>query len=234
MKGLFCIIIIALSLNVYSQKSSVEKYFSDTDSLYREDQFYIGLGVNFLLDRPDGMRQSGFSGGFHLGYIRDMPLNLRRNISIGVGLGLSINSYTQNLFIGEDQAGQTVFDVINSNVDFSENRFSTQLVEVPVHFRWRTSDIGDNKSFWRIYSGLNIGYMYYFKSVFRQTDLQTDITSPNDLNRIRYAFYFAFGKSKINFFFRYSLNPLFDGQVIDTGQNIGVDEIKAGLVFYIL
>jgi hypothetical protein len=234
MKYFIFIIAFFFSISLIAQNGLVEKHFSGVDSLYREDQFYLGLGVNFLLNRPQDMRQSGFSGGFHLGYIRDMPLNTRRNISIGVGIGLSVNTYTQNLFIGEDVSGQTIFDVIDSNVDFNENRFSTNVVEMPIHLRWRTSDIGDNNSFWRIYTGLNIGYLYYFKSVYRQGALTVEQTQFDELNRMRYAFYFAFGKSKINFFFKYSLNPLFDGLLQDTGQPLGVDEIKAGLVFYIL
>ena len=219
---------------IQAQEDLIEKHFSDKDSLYREDQFYLGLGVNFLLDRPQDMRQSGFSGGFHLGYIRDMPLNARRNLALGVGLGLSVNTYTQNLFIGKNNDGQTVFDVIDSNINFNENRFSTNVVEMPIHLRWRTSDIGVDQSFWRIYAGINIGYLYHFKSVYRDNAISVEQTRFDELNRIRYAFYFAFGKSKINFFFKYSLNPLFDAKLDDTGQPVGVDEIKAGLVFYIL
>lgn len=223
-----------MSFLSWAQQDLVKNHFTATDSLYREDQFYIGLGVNFLIDRPEGMRQSGFSGGLHAGFMRDMPINKRRNVSIGLGLGISINTYTQNLLITENQNQQTFFNVLGNNVNFNENRFSTHLVEIPLHFRWRTTDIGDNNSFWRIYSGLNIGYMYYFKSVFRQDDNSIEITSIDEINRIRYAFYFAFGKSKINFFFKYTLNPLFDAKLQDSDELLNVKEIKAGLVFYIL
>lgn len=218
----------------WAQQNLIINHFTATDSLYREDQFYIGLGVNFLLDRPQGMRQSGFSGGLHAGFIRDMPINKRRNVSIGLGLGISINTFSQNLLITENQNQQTFFDVLDNNINYSENRFSTHLVEIPLHFRWRTTDIGDNNSFWRIYSGLNIGYMYYFKSVFRQDDNSIEITTLDEINRIRYAFYFAFGKSKINFFFKYTINPLFDAKLQDSDEVLNVKEIKAGLVFYIL
>lgn len=217
-----------------AQENLVDRHFQKVDSLYREDQFYLGLGINFLIDRPTDMRQSGFSGGLHFGFIRDMPLNKRRNIAIGIGLGLSINTYTQNLFIGKNQFGENIFDVIDYNVDYSENRFNTQVVEVPLHFRWRSSDIGDDRAFWRVYAGLNFGYVYYFKSVFRQMSTSIEQTQFDELNRLRYSFYFAFGKSKINFFFKYSLNPLFDGVLQDTAMPIGINEIKAGLVFYLL
>ena len=71
------------------------------DSLYREDQFYVGFTFNLLWNTASTIDQSGFSGGFHLGYTRDMPINKRRNVAIGLGLGYSINTYGQNLFIRE-------------------------------------------------------------------------------------------------------------------------------------
>ncbi|MDX1719680.1 MAG: hypothetical protein R3353_05945, partial [Salegentibacter mishustinae] len=37
------------------------------DSLYREDQFYVGLTFNLISNKPDAISQSGFSGGIHAG-----------------------------------------------------------------------------------------------------------------------------------------------------------------------
>ena len=94
---------------------SVAQAVSDTtltvvDSLYREDQFYLGFTYNILTDMPENLSSSGFSGGFHLGFIRDFPINERRNLAIGTGLGWSINTYGQTLFIGEEPGKeQTIF-----------------------------------------------------------------------------------------------------------------------------
>lgn len=219
---------------VSSQNTLIDRHFSKVDSTYREDQLYIGLGINFLLNRPEGMIQSGFSGGLHFGFIRDMPINKQRNISIGVGLGLSLNTYTQNLFIGEEQNGETIFQILSNDIEYTTNRFSTYIAELPVQFRWRTSSIGDESSFWRVYTGFNLGYIYYFRSRFEQSQNEVNQTSINELDRTRLSVYFAFGKSKINFFFRYSLNPLFDGKLKNSNEEVLINEIKAGLVFYIL
>jgi len=231
----FIFVLIAFNhFSTYSQGDRVDRHFSEVDSLYREDQFYIGVGVNFLLDRPVGVRQSGFSGGLHFGFIRDMPLNKRRNLAIGIGLGLSFNTYTQNVFIDEDSNGETIFEVIDRNENFNENRFRTHLVELPFQVRWRSSSIGDDSSFWRIYSGVNFGYIYNFRSIFSQNGISIEQNDVEDLNRFRTFFYFSFGKSKINFFFKYSLNPIFDGKLQNTKEDLGIEEIKAGIVFYIL
>lgn len=231
--SLIVLFIFNLTL-IRGQDDLIDKHFSKVDSLYREDQFYIGLGINFLVDKPADMSQSGLSGGLHLGYIRDMPINKQRNIAIGLGLGFSADTYSQNLFIGEDSAGQSIFEVIDNNVEYSKNRFSSYTLEIPIHFRWRTSSIGDDKSFWRIYTGFNFGYIYLFDSTFEQPGNKVNQTKIDELNRMRYDFYFTFGKSKINFFFRYSLNNLFEAELIDSGIPVNIRIIKAGLVFYIL
>ena len=76
--------------------------------------------------------------------------------------------------------------------------------------------------------------MYYFHSTFKQDNNEVEQTKLDELNRLRWALYLSFGKSKINFFLNYSLNPLFDGTLDGSEIPINVTVFKAGLVFYIL
>ena len=203
------------------------------DSLYREDQFYIGLTFHLLADLPESVSQSGFSGGLHLGFIRDFPLNKRRNIGLGAGLGWSVNLYGQELFIGEDSNNNTIFRNLNTgDIEFDSNRFTTQLIEAPIEFRWRTST-PDSYKFWRVYTGLRLGYIYHFKSTFKQGNNQVVQTDVPELERFRIGTTFTFGYSTFNFHVYYSLNPFFkDAKLGDT--EIGITTIKLGLMFYIL
>lgn len=203
------------------------------DSLYREDQFYLGLTFHLLTDLPEDISQSGFSGGFHLGFIRDMPLNKKRNIAIGAGLGWSINSYGQELFIGEDENNQTIFRNLNTqDVVYNTNSFSTQLVEVPLEFRWRTST-PESYKFWRVYTGFRLGYAYHFKSNFQQGENQVIQTDVPEFQRFRLGTTFTFGYNTFNFHVYYSLNPFFKNAQLNDSQ-IGISTFKLGLMFYIL
>ncbi len=204
------------------------------DSLYREDQFYVGVTFNLLLNRPDGISQSGFSGGMHLGFIRDMPINKRRNVAFGLGLGYSLNVYNHNLFIGEEEnTGQSIFNSLKG-VEFSTNRFAKHLIEAPFEFRWRTSTPETHK-FYRIYTGLKIGYLYYFTSNFKQLNNEVRQTKIDELNRWRMGATFTFGWNTFNFHFYYSLNTLFDDNaLINEVDSVGLNPIKIGLMFYIL
>lgn len=220
-------------------KSIVAQVDEDTsskkilDSLYREDQFYIGVTFNLLFNKPNGISQSGFSGGLHLGVTRDMPINKKRNIAIGLGLGYSINRYKQNLFIGEEiGTEETIFSNLEGE-DFTANRFVTHLIEAPLEFRWRTSTAASHK-FYRIYTGLRLGYLHYFNSKFQQAGNEVRQTKVDELDKIRYGATFTFGWNTFNFHFYYSLNPLFNDGATIGEETVDLNTVKIGLMFYIL
>jgi len=219
---------------------SVAQAASDTtltvvDSLYREDQFYLGFTYNILTDMPESLSSSGFSGGFHLGFIRDFPINERRNLAIGTGLGWSINTYGQTLFIGEEPGNeQTIFQSLEDlDVNYDRNRFTTHSVELPVQFRWRTSTAESHK-FWRVYTGLQLGYVYYFRSTFIQPGNTVRQTEVPEFDRFRVGATFAFGYNTFNFHVYYGLNPFFDQDARIEGEEVGMNALRVGLMFFIL
>ena len=155
------------------------------DSLYREDQFYVGVTFNLLANRPDGVRQTGFGGSLHGGFIRDMPINKNRTKAIGIGLGLAADTFNQNLFIGEEPDGETtIYEVIGSDVDEDRNRFTFYSLELPIEYRWRTST-PTKYAFWRIHAGVRLGYIFRFKSTFEQTSNSVNQTEVPELNELQ-------------------------------------------------
>ena len=134
----------------------------ESDSLYREDQFYVSVTYNSLINMPINVSQNSFSPGLHLGFVRDFPLNKRRNIALALGLGYSYNSYNQNIRISE--SNPSIYTIID-NSNYSKNSFSQHFLELPFEFRWRTSSTESYK-FWRIYTGFKLGYIVGSKSVF--------------------------------------------------------------------
>lgn len=245
--SLFCVIVgvllfsFAYGQNQNTISDSLATEVSDSivvdpvgpDKYYREDQFYVGLTFNLMTNFPSGVSQSGFSGGIHTGFIRDIPLNKKRNTAIGIGLGWSYNSYRLNLLISRDQAGDSFFQVLDrKKYNYDTNRYTTALLEMPLQFRWRTSSASSYK-FWRIYAGLQLGYLYYFRSKFEQPGKRIVQTKVDGLNRLRYGVNFTFGYNTFNFTVYYSLNPLFDAQTLD-GHAVDISTFKIGLMFYVL
>ncbi len=204
------------------------------DKNYREDQFYFSITYNLLSNIPENLSQQGFSSGFHIGFIRDFPVNERRNVAIGVGLGLSSNSYNQNMLIVEQPDGEYIYSIIDEdNISFSKNKLSTYLVEMPLEFRWRTSTPKDYK-FWRIYTGVKVGYVFYNSSKFEGNVGKITNSNIADITSFQYGLTLSAGYATWNAHIYYGLNSIFDSSAQINGESIDMRSVKIGLMFYIL
>lgn len=232
--SLLLLFLLSTFSSVAQEKKQEENAIpSVVDSLYREDQFYVGLSFNLISNKPNSFSQNGFSGGVHIGFIRDMPINKRRNLAIGVGLGVSTNTYNSNLFIDETPSGSTTFSIIEDNTNVDRNRFNTNLLEMPIQLRWRTST-PTNYSFWRIYTGVKLSYIYNYKAIFKNAERSSILTDIPELNRLRYAATLTLGNGSFNAFVQYDLITLFDKDALIDNQRVDLQPIKFGVEFYML
>lgn len=223
-------LLLMLFLNcLYTVKAQVNQTI-EQDSLYREDQFYVSITYNALIDLPNNVSQNSFSTGVHLGAIRDFPLNKRRNIALALGLGYSFNSFNQNIRIsGYNPYNYTILESYN----YSKNNFTQHFIEVPFEFRWRTSNAQSYK-FWRVYTGLKLGYLIASKSVFNDRSGSDNQKNLTDLNKLQYGLTMSIGYNTWNGYIYYGLNPVFnDVSTIDL-QSIDMSALKIGLIFYLL
>lgn len=230
-KHIMCLFWILVVFHSFGQDSLSIK---EVDHQYREDQFYVGLTYNLLTRVPNDVKIKGVSGGIQFGFLRDMPINPQRNISIAIGAGLAFDKYGDNLFIGEDQNEESIFRPLLEDVEYAKNRFSTSSLEVPIEFRWRTSTATAYK-FWRIYTGVRMSYTYWYSAYFEQTDNKVTQTKISEFQPLNFALTFAFGYATFNFYANYSLTPFFkDAYTVDKIEEIGFSPLKLGLIFYIL
>src|SRR5690606_3185026 len=201
-------------------------------SKYFEDQFYIGLTYNILVDRPSNVSQNNFSNGLQLGFIRDIPLNARRNVGLGIGVGLAKNSFFSNLRASEVN-DDIIYEVIGGSESYRRNKVTSYLIEMPFEFRWRTSTV-DSYKFWRVYTGVKLGYAFSSRSKYVTADDKLKFSNPH-VEKFQYGVYFSFGYNTWNFYGYYQLNNLFKDTMIEsTGEQIKMRPLNIGLMFYIL
>ncbi|MFB9055944.1 porin family protein [Mariniflexile ostreae] len=226
----FFIVFSICFLSSFAQDSLVK----DVDSLYKEDQFYAGVTYNLLGKKPHEVSQTGFSTGFYFGFIKDMPLNSRRNMAIGVGLGYATNSFNQNMLIYKDASNKPVYTILTDvSGHYKRNKFSTHVVELPIEFRWRTSTASDY-DFWRIYTGFKLGYMFSHAAKYRGSLGDFKYRDIADFNNFQYGLTLSAGYSTWNFHFYYGLNTILNSHASLNGSPIDMNELKIGLMFYIL
>ncbi len=106
-----------------------------------------------------------------------------------------------------------------------------------MEFRWRTSTAEDYK-FWRIYTGLKLGYVFANRSKYIEDNLKDKFSNP-DIQRFQYGVYISFGYNTWNFYANYQLSSIFreGASIIYEGgeeAEIKMRAFKIGLIFYIL
>lgn len=219
---------ILLFLSFSSLFSQIKE---EKDGYYLEDQLYIGFAYDILIDLPSGITQTGFSGSFFVGFIKDIPLNKERNFGVGIGLGYSSDTYFQNLKIYKKN-NEIKFENFLDDESFSSNRFSTHSIDLPFEIRWRASTNTDY-SFWRLYTGATLKYIISSRAKFDLGGTQK-IKLIDEVNRLQYGLNLAAGYGTWNIYFYYGLNTIFKDAKFNGAESIDAKNMMLGLKFYIL
>ncbi len=222
MRRIFFFFAFIYVLNGWGQ---IESSIDTIDYKYKEDQFYININYTFFSNASSDLSQN-ISYEFNLGHIKDIPINKKRNIGFGIGIGYSNSTDFFNLNIVENEGGlQYEYNKQGVNASMTNNS-----IVIPIEFRWRTSTF-TSYSFWRIYSGVK--FQYLLSSNHHLNKYKTNLLPHT--NRFTSVFYLNAGHNSYNISFNYDLNSLFinDFKNVD-GKSINSQRISLGLIFYIL
>ncbi len=227
------VLLLLVSASIFSQeKTTLPPPMIAVDSLYREDQFYVGFTYNLLLDTPDGVSQNKFSSGFTGGFQRDMPINKKRTMAIATGLGVTYNKYFQTLVVSK-RDGVSQYNVVAPGTQYEKNKFEEILVDVPIEFRWRTSTPQSHK-FWRIHAGFKLSYVAFGRAKYVDPNYNIKVTANDDLNKLLVGAYLVWGYNTWNFYGYYGLTPIYKSSAKLNNQSVGMNALHLGLMFYIL
>lgn len=207
----------------YAQKDSLK-----LGDKYADDQIYASITYAQFFNQPAIISKSGFSFAFSTGFMKDVILNKRGNVSIAFGVGYGYDYFNHNLKV-EEINNSTVFgdaSNINSNV------FKAHNLEFPFEFRLRTSN-AIKYDFWRIYTGVK--FLYNLSNTFRfeENNTQFSYSNVSAYNKLQYGITFSAGYDVVNFHMFYNLTPIFKDAKINS-ENIDTSILKFGLIFYIL
>ena len=221
-----------MPLCMYSQ---IAQDSNSVNPPYFEDQFYLGITYNFLLNQPEDVNQQNLSYGLQGGFIKDIPLNNNRTIGMGIGLGLGLNTYYSNIRATNGVSG-VQYSIIDEGEPYKRSKLETHSVELPIEFRWRNSNATEYK-FWRIYTGVKFAYVYDTRSKFvpnDNADIGIDSFRNVDAQKLQYGLTFNFGYNSFNAHIYYSLTNLLNDNVVLGQESIRMKPLRIGLIFYIL
>ncbi len=216
------------NVSICAQQVATE---STHDDKYLEDQFYTGFAYNFLLDKPDGVVQQSLSYNFQIGFIKDMPLNQRRNFGLGLGVGYATNSYYTNIVTTADE-GRVTYRFSLDTETVNRSKLETHAIEFPLEFRWRTSNPIDYK-FWRVYTGFKAEYLFSRRAKIVLEDENITFSNPN-IEQWQFGWMLNFGYNTWNLHFYWALSDLLDQNARFEENALDIRPIRIGVIFYIL
>jgi hypothetical protein len=194
---------------------------------YLEDQIYLSVTFNNLINKTSSIQQKGLPVGLHTGFIKDIPFNEERNFGLGIGLGYDYDKFQAN-FIPSDEGN---FVILNES--FLKNKLELHGISIPLEIRYRTSTATRYK-FWRLYAGGKLSYIFASKNVYKDETETSRIHNLKTLNKFQYGPYFSLGYNTWNFYGYWNLNPIFKD--VPHNDNFNPNElsyIKLGMQFYI-
>ena len=193
------------------------------DNKYLEDQIFLNLTYVRLVNTPEKISQNGFSYGFGLGVIKDLPINKRRNVGFGIGLSYGFNTYYFSVDENENLPPEI-------NDQLKNNKITMNSIEVPVEFRIRTST-NEKYKFWRVYTGVKFSYAFATNSSLKnRVPLENEVL---EINKFQYGVTLSAGYNKWNLHVYYGLNDLFN-ETVTNSYKINIHDLRLGLIFYIL
>ena len=219
MKHLFYIFIFTCSF-CYAQIDSLK-----IGDKYLEDQLYLGVSYDLMLNQPKGTPSTSFSYSLSVGYIRDFPLNKRGNFALGAGLGYGFNSFNHGIQVVDE-------NTIQIGNDVSSNKLRLHNLEIPVQIRWRTSD-AVTYSFWRVYAGVKMTYNFSNNFSYNLNNNAFQFSNIPIYNRFQTGLDLSVGYGTFNFYMYYGLTPVYKDVMINN-ESVNSNIIKLGLIFYIL
>ncbi|MFL9844586.1 porin family protein [Flavobacterium rhizosphaerae] len=220
----------AQETDVVLQEAELDSLAPVPDPLYREDQFYATITYNVLANSPKDYKQYSFSTGITTGFLRDMPVNKKRNHAIALGAGYSYTNIKHNLIVQNINGTNTY--TIGGN--FDKNKLVMHHLEVPLELRWRNSDSISHK-FWRVYLGFKVSYLLYDKAQYEpDTGGTFKVRKDPNMNKWVYGTYISAGWNTWNFYAYYALTPIYKEAYTDKNRQLKASSLNLGLVFYIL
>ena len=233
MKQMLIISLVFFSITGFSQQTIPADSLYKPDPHYLEDQLYFGISYIILRNLPDDMKQNGFSNIVKFGFIRDIPLNERRNLGIGFGLGLSWESYFQNLRVTvNEQTGEVSYVILN-NTNYRSNSFSLNKIDIPFELRWRGST-PEKYKFWRLYAGITTSYVYKTEANYITDKIDVTYQNIKIIRKWQYGINVSAGYGTWNFNFYYGLNNLIKKGIQLNGNDINARTMSFGFVYYFL
>lgn len=162
--AILSIFIIALNAQTDSIRSTSSTNTKKIDwknidlSNRSNDHFMIQYGFDNWSDKPDSIREEGFSRFTNVYLMLDKPFKTNPRFSVGLGVGVGSSSiFFEKTNVDVKSLGTRLpFTNLDSTNHFKKFKLSTVFLEAPVELRYTSDPVNSNKAF-KIALGVKVG-----------------------------------------------------------------------------
>ncbi len=233
MRNFFIVLFLLIFRFSFSQFEKANDTLHRPDTHYLEDQLYFGVSYIILKNLPENLLQNGFSNQIKFGFIRDIPLNEKRNFGLGIGLGYSRDVYYHNLRISVNEEDGSMQYRILTGENYRTNSFAVKKIDFPVEIRLRGST-PEKFKFWRLYAGIIIHYNFNAESEFTSSMVDVVYKKLDLMNKWTYGLNISAGYGIWNFNFYYGLSDIIKKGILFDGKELNMKTMNLGVVYYFL
>ena len=177
------------------------------------DQVFVSVQFGQLALESSLIEHTTFSSvGYSVGLLKDFALVPNSRFSYALGLVYHSQDYVSNMHL-----------YYNSNIDkyklsfsqdptypISSNVLNLKSVDFITELRFRTIEHYSDNDFFRFHVGLQVGYVFSFKSTYTYKGIQrSDIDISDLITPYVYGLRFTVGYGLINVFYYYGLSNIF-------------------------
>ena len=180
---------------------------SDKPKPRKYDRLVFDIHYNDLLLNQDFSTSSARSIGFTTNCYNEFALNKKNTISIGYGVGISMNKTILNQNLIQTQSGIINCFPHSANDAYIRNSLMGTNMNVPVELRFRTAGWKHTK----LYIGGRLGYQVTLKEKYSFADASRNhkMSLKNAADDFTYSLYARIGIRNYSLYVSYQLNSIF-------------------------
>ncbi len=233
MKKYLCILFIAImTINMASAQDAKDETTVTPKHTSKQERFIMDFGFDSWTKVPTGIKTDWLkSRRFEFYFMKDRAF-AAGHMAIAYGLGMSFTNVNSNGSFAIANGNTHLLQIPDTLLP-SQNKLSTNFLEIPLELRFRTSPLHHGNRL-KLAVGAKAGYLFQDHTKIEDGALKEKFYNTPNLNNFRFAYTARIGYGKWSLMGYYGINSLIkkgkgDDQIIPFGVGIAFTPTFSGV-----
>ena len=173
----------------------------------KQERLIFDFGLDSWAKLPVGIKTDWLkSRRFEFYYMKDQAF-AHGHLGIAYGLGMSFTNVNSNASY-DVVNGNTILTQIPDSILPSQNKLSTNFLEIPIELRFRTSPLHNGNRL-KLAVGVKAGWLMQDHIKYQDGGVKIKTYNTANLDPFRFAYTVRLGYGKFSLMGYYAINPLF-------------------------